>query len=126
MLMYRFMIPDGVDRFGLVTHRECAVSVDLIPLMAKIIEAATKPARVEQTYAMPDHGLQHADNAMWEHLVSRVRYDLEHALHDEAKKTNRCLITRVTHSEHVDDGGVLFRATAVAMPLLDLPEGRTL
>lgn len=128
MGFYRFTIPTHHYRFGgraFAVHKECVVQTELLPVMAAIIDAATRPSRLTQEYVFNQPRSVLAEGQR-EHLGQRVRYDLEHALREEAKKLGRCIVTAITFEETADDSGVLFIASAMSMPLIEVPEGTQL
>jgi len=115
----QFTIPVSRDRYGTVEMKHCLVSNALLPLMAAIIDAATRPVKLTEQFYFPVR-----DAVLTEEVFSqvrdRVRYDLEHALREEAKKTGYTLITRVAIEEIPDVTGVAFIATATAVPMLEV------
>lgn len=114
----RFDIPISRDKWGGVEVKACVVSDNLLPVMADIIDAATKPTLLTQRYEFHNRRAVLADD-QWEALRDRIQYDLEHALREEAKKLNLCVITAVSFKALPVADVVLFTASATAMRLLE-------
>lgn len=116
-----FLIPARVDQLGMVVeHRSITASRRLLPVLAQVVENATRPRLLTQQYELDGLAVMSMTDGMLEHLRDRTRYDLEHGLREEAKKQGLAVITAVTFDEHSSGGrGILFTAQATAMPLLD-------
>jgi len=114
----QFTIPVSRDRYGAVKVKHCLVSDALLPLMAAIIDAAMRPVKLTERYIFPVRSAVLTEEAFAQ-VRDRVRYDLEHALREAAKKTGHTLITRVSIEEIPDVTGVAFIATATAMPMIE-------
>lgn len=121
----RFDIPVRKDRYGAVEMKPVLVQDKLLPLMAEIIDAASRPGVLREQYMTTPRRSLFAED-QWEALRKRIRYDLEHGLRESAKKLGQTLITAVKFEEHGDEQGVLFTAQAVAMRLIVPPEGTEL
>lgn len=117
--MIRFNIPVKRDEFGGTVVKAMYVAPQVLPVMAAIIEAATHPVRVQQEFHVPTHGQWTAEEAL-NALRDRVKYDLTHALRNEAEKNKMTIITPIEWHESIEQGGVLFRVTASAMPLIEV------
>lgn len=115
----RFNIPVSVDKFGWTEHKTVVVSRLMLPIMAQIVENATRPRLLTQRYELHGEAVR-IGGAVLESIRERVQYDLEHGLREEAKKQGLAVITAVTFDEQkMIDEGILFRAQATGMPLLD-------
>lgn len=119
----RFDIPINRDRYGGVTMKACVVSDNLMPVMADIIDAATRPVllRKEFTFSRVADTLS---EQQWVYISERVRSDLEAGIYEQAKKDGLAVITRVVFEQQGDELGVMFTATATAMQLLEKGLGK--
>lgn len=119
----RFTIPVSVEQLGFTEHKTVTVLKRLLPVMAQIIENATRPKLLTQQYEADGRAVAAMDDSMLDYLRERTQYDLEHGLREEAKRQGLAVITAVTFEEQpfasTDGGGILFTAQATAMPLLD-------
>lgn len=114
----QFTIPVRKDEFGGVEVKQCVVSDSMLPVMADIIDAATHPVRLTATYTLRTSGHPFTEDMLTD-IRRRVRYDLERQIQDDAKKSNRAVITEVTIDERPESAGVVgFFAEATAMPFI--------
>lgn len=115
----RFTIPVSVDQLGFTEHKTVVASRRMLPVMAQIIENATRPKLLVQRYDLDGRAVSCMTDGMLEYTRTRVHYDLEHGLREEAKRQGLAVITAVTFDEQEqDDRSILFTAKATAMPLL--------
>lgn len=115
-----FHIPIRRDRFGSLEHKAVVVPDTLLPAMARIIEAATRPVQLRNQFELTArHYHVSMGESVLEMLKLRVHDDLEHELRAKAKKQRFAVITDVSFVETPVDGAVLIVASALAMPLID-------
>lgn len=119
----RFDIPISRDRFGGVTMKAVVVSDDLLPVMADIIEKATRPVLLakERTVCVAPEMCTEKSLA---HLRKSVANELMYALEGHAKDNGLAVVTKPAFEESVEGGMLAFRCTATAMHLLDKGLGK--
>lgn len=118
MGMTRFDIPTHRDRFGGMTMKAVVVSDDLLPVMADIIEKATRSVLLTQERTIRVEPLAMTENAL-AYIRKSAAKELTYALEDHAKDAGLAIITEPTLTESIEGGVLAFRATATAMQLLD-------
>ena len=118
MGMTRFDIPTRRDRYCGMTMRAVVVSDDLLPVMADIIEKATRPVLLTKERAIRVAPEMCTEESL-AHIRKSVAKELTYALEDHAKDAGLALITKPDFEESIEGGVLAFRATATAMQVLD-------
>ena len=117
----RFDIPVSKDEFGGITTEPVIVQDKLLPAMAQIIKGATRLVSFRQQYVYSLRGMDATlGESILRQLRDRIRFDLEQGMREEARKMNHTIVTPFEHEETGDKLGVLFVATAVGMPLIEV------
>lgn len=118
-----FDIPIHRDLFGGMTMKAVVVTDATLPIMADIIEKATRPVPLtkERTIRVAPEMCTEESLA---HIRKSVAKELTYALEDHAKEHGLTLITKPSFEESIESGVLAFRATATAMQLLDKGLGK--
>jgi hypothetical protein len=118
MTFTRFDIPIARDRYGSTTMKAVVVSDELLPVMADIIEKATRSVLLTQERTIRVAPEMCTEESL-AHIRKSVAKELTYALEDHAKEHGLAIITKPDFEESIDGGVLAFRATATAMRLLE-------
>lgn len=112
----RFNVPVKRDEFGSVHTQPVLVEDELLPVMAAIVAAASKPVRLTQEHVIDrlSRQLSEAELGM---IVRRTRQVLEDDLRAAALRDGLAVITEI-RIEEPSPG--CFLASAVGMPLIEV------
>lgn len=118
-----FDIPIHRDQYGGVTVKAVLVSDALLPVMADIIEKATRPVLLtkETTVRVDPSGL--TEDSLTHIRESAARFLIDE-LRTHAVRESLAVITEPRLDESVEGGMLAFRCTATAMPLLEKGLGK--
>lgn len=118
-----FDIPIHRDRYGSTTMKAVVVSDEMLPIMADIIEKATRPVLLTQERTIRVAPEMCTEESL-AHIRKSVAQELTYALEDHAKEHGLAIITKPDFEESIEGGLLAFRATATVMPLLEKGLGK--
>ena len=118
-----FDVPYRVDIDGFVEMKCFSVAHATIPVMADIIEKATRPVLLAKEQRIRVDTLAVTELAMTEESLNSIRQSVGHFLREELRahaiREGLAVITEPSIEESVDGGMLAFRCTATAMRLLE-------
>jgi len=113
-----FDIPIHRDKFGGMTVKAVVVSDALLPVMADIIEKATRPVLLTKEQTVRVDPMMMMTEKSLEYIRKSAARELRWHLEEKARGGGMTLITEPRLDESTAGGMLAFRCTATAMPLL--------